>query len=86
MDDRWTYPAEFLDALASLGLAPHARTPPALVRNAVDELYKFELKRLRVRYLRGEVAKADLGAQVVRLRRKYWPLTLPIGAWERICR
>ena len=86
MADRWTYPPEFVQTLASLGLAPRASTPPALVRDAVDELYKFELKRLRGRYLRGGVAKADLAGQVIRLRQKYWLLTLPQGAWETICR
>jgi hypothetical protein len=86
MGDRWTYPPEFLETLARLGLAPRADTPPSVVRNAVDELYKIELRRLRGRYLRGEIAKADLAAQVIGLRQKYWLLTLPASAWERICR
>ena len=85
MGDRWTYPPEFVEALAGFGLAPHPGTPPAVVRRAVDELYKVELKRLRLRYLRGELAKAHLAEQVIQLRKKYWLLTLPEGAWEKIC-
>ena len=85
MGDRWAYPPEFVEALAGLGLTPHAGTPPALVRGAVDELYKVELKRLRLRYLRGELAKADLAEEVIQLRKKYWLLTLPEAAWDRIC-
>jgi hypothetical protein len=29
--------------------------------------------------------KAEYLDRVVSLRRKYWPLTLPLPAWERIC-
>ena len=85
MADRWTYPPEFLEALAGFGLAPRPTSPPALVRGAVDELYKIELRRLRDRYRRGDLAKAALSSEVVRLRKKYWLLTLPLGAWQRIC-
>ncbi len=77
----WTYPPEFLDALAALGLAPRPDTPPAFVRAAVNELYKFELRRLRVRYLRGEVAKSEFAGRVIALRKKYWVLTVPAAAW-----
>lgn len=82
---RWTYPPELREALASLGLAPRSDTPPALVREAADELYKYQLRRLRDRQRAGAVAKAELTEAVVQLRRKYWVLTLPLGAWERIC-
>jgi hypothetical protein len=86
MGDCWTYPPEFLETLARLGLAPRADTPPTVVRRAVDELYKHELKQLRDRYLRGETARSDLAGQVIGLRKKYWLLTLSDQAWERICR
>ncbi len=85
MPDRWTYPPELRTALADLGFAPRPHTPPALVRDAVDELYKVELKRLRLRHLRGEVAKADFADRVIQLRKKYWVLTLPVAAWEKVC-
>ncbi len=85
MTAHWTYPPELRAALADLGLAPRADTPPLLVRDAVDDLYKFELKRLRLRHLRGEVAKADFADRVIQLRKKYWVLTLSATAWERIC-
>jgi hypothetical protein len=85
MDARWTYPPEFADALAGLGLAPRGDTPPLLVRHAVDELYKYELRRLRDRQRRRETPKADFASAVVALRKKYWVLTLSAGAWEKIC-
>jgi hypothetical protein len=55
-----------------------------LVRAAVDDLYKYELRRLRDRHRAGEVARASFAGEVVSLRKKYWILTLPAGAWERI--
>jgi hypothetical protein len=84
-DRHWTYPPELRDALATLGFAPRADTPPAFVRAAVDELYKFELRRLRDHHRAGTIAKADFSDLVVRLRKKYWMLTLPERAWEKVC-
>ena len=81
----WTYPPELLTALASLGLAPNGRTPPAFAREAVDELYKYELRRVRDRLRAGEVDRSDYLARVIALRKKYWVLTLPLPAWEKIC-
>jgi len=83
--ERWTYPPELREALATLGVAPRADTPPAFARAAVDELYKYELRRLRDRHRAGQVAKAAFAQAVVALRKKYWVLTLPLGAWEKVC-
>jgi hypothetical protein len=41
---------------------------------------------MRDRLRAGGIEKADYLDRVVALRRKYWPLTLPLAAWERICR
>ena len=81
----WTYPPELLAGLAPLGIAPASHTPPVLARGAVDELYKYELRRLRDRLRTGEVARPDYLAHVIALRKKYWVLTLPLAAWEKIC-
>jgi hypothetical protein len=82
----WRYPPELAAALAAFGLAPRAETPPGLVRGALNGLYRFELRRLRERLRAGTVTKRDYLGLVVGLRRKYWPLTLPVDAWEKICR
>ena len=84
-EGRWSYPPEFLAALAGHGLAPTAGTPPVLVRDAVNDLYRYELRRARDLHMRGEIAKVDYLDVVVALRKKYWLLTLPAVAWERIC-
>jgi hypothetical protein len=84
-DTRWQYPPELTEALAGLGLAPRARTPPAVVRDQLNDLYRFELRRLRDQLLAGVFEKAAYLERVVALRKHYWPLTIPLVAWERIC-
>ncbi len=82
----WQYPDELAEALARFGLAPTGRTPPLMVRTALNGLYRYELRRLRDRLLARQIQKPDYLAQVVVLRKKYWPLSLLPAAWERICR
>jgi hypothetical protein len=81
----WTYPPEFRDALAPLGLAPRSTTPPSVVRDALNDLYRYELRRMRDRLRAGQIAKEDYQGLVIALRKQYWPLTLPLWAWEKIC-
>ena len=66
-------------------LAPRPVTPPLLVREAVNDLYRYELRRLRDRYIAREFDKAALHAHVIALRKKGRLLTLQPHAWERIC-
>lgn len=84
-DQTWTYPAELADALLTFGLAPTVHTSPLLVRDALNDLYRFEIRRLKQRLLDGHVAKADYTPEVVLLRKKYWPLSLQPAHWEQIC-
>ena len=81
----WQYPVEFRDFLLTVGLAPTPGTPPALVRDALNDLYRYELRRMRDRLRAGLIEKADYLDRVIALRKQYWPLTLPLYAWERIC-
>ena len=81
----WSYPPELLAALGPLGLAPTSATPPARTREAADELYKYELRRLRDQLRAGQVERSSYLARVITLRKKYWVLTLPLSAWEKIC-
>jgi hypothetical protein len=82
----WRYPPEFLSALSDLGLAPTAATPPSLVRDALNDLYRHELRRERERLRAGAVEKSGYRDIVIGLRKKYWPLTFQLHQWERICR
>jgi hypothetical protein len=85
-DGRWEYPAELVDALGSFGLRPRPETPPRFTRDALSDLYRHEIRRLRERLLAGEVQKPDYQGLVIALRKKYWPLSLTPDAWEKICK
>jgi len=73
-----------LDALAGLGLAPREDTPPEVLREHLNDLYRFELRRLRDRHRAGAVSKADYIPHVLRLRKKYWMLSVQVGKWKDV--
>jgi hypothetical protein len=75
------YRAEVLEALAGHGLRPTPATPPARVRDLLNDLYCYELRRLRGRLLRREFPKPTYAARVVDLRRRYPLLSVPLAAW-----
>ncbi len=77
----YRYRQEVLDAVWRHGIIPTARTPPELARGFVRELYKYEIRRLRDRYLRREFAKRDYSARVDALRRRYGVLALVPQRW-----
>jgi hypothetical protein len=79
----YAYQLEILDVLARHGLIPAPQTEPAFVRQALSDLYRYEIRRLRQDLLQGRVAKADYIGHVVALRRKYWLLSLPTELWAR---
>jgi hypothetical protein len=81
----WNYPDELVLALGAFGLAPSHETPPSVVRDALNDLYRYELRRMRDALRAGNIAKPDYVEMVIALRKKYWPLTLPLDGWERLC-
>lgn len=72
----FTYRRDVMAALLVHGVKPTPHTPPELVRGYVRDLYKFEIRRLRERYLRREFSKAEYGQRVDALRRQYPVLAL----------
>jgi hypothetical protein len=82
----WTYPSELAEALLRFGLRPTPATPPTLVRDALSQLYRYELRRMRDRLVAGEMDKAAYVELVIATRKRYWPLSLQPSAWESICR
>ena len=80
-----SYPPEFLESLAGFGIAPRPETPPAVVRGALNDLCRYQLRSLRDGLRAGRVEKAHYHDHVIALRKRYWLLTLPLSAWERIC-
>jgi len=76
-----TYRPEILEQLATHGIRPGPTTAPSLVRDYLSDLYRYEIRRLRARLLRGEVPRQDYSAHVVRLRLRYPLLSIPTELW-----
>jgi hypothetical protein len=76
-DERvYHYRADVLAGLPRHGIRPTPQTPPELVRDYVRDLYKWEIRRLRERYLKKEFAKQEYWQRVDALRRQYPVLAL----------
>ena len=58
-----------------------ADTSPALLREQINDLYRFEIRRLRDRCRAGEFTTRELPARVVELRKRYLLLSIPIDRW-----
>ena len=67
----YRYKREVLEQLLLHGVRPTADTPPELVHEFVNDLYRYELRRLRHALVSGAIPKAGYYDRVVNLRRKY---------------
>jgi hypothetical protein len=76
MADRIRYRAQVLAQLLVHGVRPTERTSPQLVRDYVRDLYKYEIRLLRERYLHREFPKIEYADRVDNLRRRYPVLAL----------
>jgi hypothetical protein len=72
----YRYRRDVLARLETHGIRPRPTTPPDLVRAFVNDLYRYEIRALRDRLLRGEFPKASYYDRVVTLRNKYSVLAL----------
>jgi hypothetical protein len=77
----FVYHAAILEQLAQHGLKPVPATPPLQLRDALRDLYKYEIKQLRAALLDGRIAKRDYAGHVVELRKRYWLLSVPLQLW-----
>ena len=75
-DGPYTYRADVLAHLSRHGVQPTPSTPPQLVRDYVRDLYKFQIRQLRERYLCREFSKVEYYERVDALRRQYPVLAL----------
>ena len=71
-----------LEALAGHGLRPKADTSVELLRDQVNDLYRYEIRRLRDRLLAGAIPKARYADAVRTLRTRYVLLSLPRDRWR----
>ena len=70
------YRADVLEQLLVHGVRPTGHTRPELVRDFVRDLYKYEIRGLRERYLRRDFPKQEYAGRVDQLRRRYPVLAL----------
>jgi hypothetical protein len=75
------YRPEVLDALARHGIVPLQTTAPLFIRDQLNDLYRFEIRRLKAKLLRGDFPKADYIGHVLDLRGKYLLLSIPVDEW-----
>ena len=83
MTATYLYHQKILDELARHGLAPLPTSPPQQLRDAVRDLYKYEIRRLRDTHRAGVIAKRDYAGHVIELRKRYWLLSIPTELWTR---
>ncbi len=75
-DERYRYKPDVLEHLLRHGIRPTGHTAPSLVRDYVRDLYKYEIRRLRDRYVRGDFPKHEYAGRVDALRQQYPVLAL----------
>ena len=77
----YRYRPEVLDELARHGLKPQSTTPPQFLREAISDLYRYEIRALRDRCRAGEFSTRELPGHVVELRKRYILLSIPVDRW-----
>ena len=77
----YRYREDVLRALLVHGVRPTPTTSPELVRDYVRDLYKYEIRSLRERYMRKEFPKKEYSDRVDALRRQYPVLSLHAREW-----
>jgi hypothetical protein len=76
------YRPEIIEELARHGLRPKAGTSTALLREQINDLYRYEIRKLRDRCRAGEFTTKELPGHVVELRKRYILLSIPTSQWS----
>lgn len=72
---------EILEELMKHGLQPVTGTEPSTLREQINDLYRYEIRKLRDRCRAGEFPTQDLPRHVVALRQRYVLLSIPVAKW-----
>lgn len=72
----FSYRADVLRELERHGVIPKPHSSPELVRGYVRELYKYQLRQLRDRYVKKQFPKLEFHARVEALKNQYPVLAL----------
>lgn len=73
---QYRYWGKVLEELETHGIRPRPTTRPELVHEFLNDLYRYELRRLRDRLRRGDIPKEGYIDRVIELRIKYPLLSL----------
>lgn len=77
----YRYKSEVLAQLATHGVVPKPTTPPTTARAVVNDIYRYELRKLRDRYLVGEFSKQAYYDKVVETRNRYPVMMILTRFW-----
>ena len=77
----YVYRDDVLEQLWDHGVHPTPQTRPELVHEFVSDLSRWEIRRLRNRYVRKEIPREGYADRVVELRRKYPLISLKPWQW-----
>ena len=81
MTPRYVYHPQILDELSRHGLRPLQATDPRVLRDAVRDLYLYEIRRLRRDLLAGRIPRPEYAGRVIALRTRYPLLSIPLERW-----
>src|SRR5262249_54269513 len=81
LSETYTYYPRVLDQLRRHGLDPRPTTPPGRLRDAISDLYRYEISRLRGDRLAKRIRREDYAGHVVELRKRYLLLSIPVEMW-----
>jgi hypothetical protein len=81
VSDVYRYHERILEELGKHGLRPLPESSPQQLRDAVRDLYKYEIRRLRESLLQHRIQRADYAGHVIELRKRYWLLSIPVELW-----
>ena len=76
-----TYKATVLSELARHGIKPDGEVTAEFIHEYLNDLYRYEIRRLKQQLQAGLFPKSDYSAHVNRLRERYPLLSLPIRFW-----
>ncbi len=75
------YRQEILSEFTRHGILPDDETSVELIRDYINELYLYEIRKLRSRLLAGEFPKKAYAGRVLALRQRYPILSIPVQFW-----
>ena len=80
---KYTYHPKVSEDLGRFGLRPRPTTPPALAKEFVNDLYRYELRTLRARLVAREIPRQGYSDRVGELRKKYFLLSIRLDLWAK---